>query len=233
MANQTIPITLTAGPVPPGFVANGIDALLQAFCIYVSGSIRADVSFFLVTLNDPTNFITDLIFNSTTRALKAWDSGVGRYVTLTQFEIGDIKNSVVGGDRLAVGWVQLDGRAITAIPGINAAQQATLQQLFPGGNLPTVSPSNTQNLPANGSFSGITKPAVAPADGVIGALQFDASYTEAEVEALRDATETLRDSTGSVETQVSQIQDKAEELLASLNNNSNPPIYALMFVGYA
>ena len=38
MANQTIPITLTAGPVPPGFQAANIDQLLAAVATYTKNA---------------------------------------------------------------------------------------------------------------------------------------------------------------------------------------------------
>ncbi len=245
MANQTIPITLQAGPVPPYTQALNINQLLALFVRYITGSIRADVSFFLEVIIDPTAKITSLIFNTTTRVWKAWNNGTGTYVPLTQFPAGFVANSYVGTDDVANGWVILDGRAFTAIPGITTAQIAVLQSIFGGTNLPAVTPTNTQNLPAPASFSGITKPAapgvITPADGVIGALPFDpTTYTPSESEALRDATETLRDSASSVRdttaeivTQASAIQDKCSDLLASLRGNTTPQLYSMIFVGFA
>lgn len=234
MANQTIPIALTAGPVPPGFEAATIDQLMQAVATYISGAIRADVSFYLEVIVDPTNFVTNLIFNSTTRVWKAWNVATGTYVPLTQYQVGDVKNSFSGADQLEVGWVVLDGRAFTAIAGISAAQLAVLQTLFGGTTLPVVTPTNTQNLPGAAAFSGIAGVTVLPADGVIGALPFDpTTYTPAESEALRDDTEILRDSTADVEAHVAAVQTQCSNLLTALRGSTTPPLYAMIFVGFA
>jgi hypothetical protein len=179
MAHQTIPITLQAGPVPLPYEAADINQLLETVAKYLSGSIRADVSFYLEVFVDPTNFVTNLIFNSAQRVFKAWNPATGTYVPLTTFTAGDIKTSLVGTDQVALGWVLLDGRAITAITGLTTAQQTVLETFFGiGGNLPTVSAQNIQNLPADGSFEN---------------LPIDGTYTQAEIEALRDKSEELLD----------------------------------------
>lgn len=233
MANQTIPITQTWGPVVADVSALNINQLGELIAQQLAGSIRADVSFYLETLIDPTTFITSLIFNSTQRVFKGWDPTAGAYVPITQYAIGDVKNSFVGTDSLVTGWVVLDGRLITAIPGITTAQQTVLETFFGvGGNLPIVAPQNISGMPTNGAFSGITVPTILPANGVIGALPIGAAYNQGEVQGLRDNTETLRDTTADVEAQVAAIQTKAEELLVALNNNTNPPLYALLFVGF-
>lgn len=233
MANQTIPITLTAGPVPAGFSAANINELMQAIATYLSGAIRADVSFYLEVLVDPSNFVTNLIYNSTQKVWKAWNLSTGTYVPLTQYQIGDVKNSFSGADQIEAGWVVLDGRAFTAIAGLTTAQLATLQTLFGGTNLPVVTPTNTQNLPAAASFSGIPAVTVLPADGVIEALPIAATYDQAEIEALRDNTEIVRDSTAEVEAHVAEVQDKCNDLLTALRSNTTPSLYAMVFIGFA
>lgn len=245
MANQTIPVTLSWGPVSADIQALNINQLGELVARQLAGSIRADVSFFIEVIIDPTAKITSLIFNSTTRVFKAWSDSSGSYVPLTQYLIGDVKNTFIGTDQVAAGWVILDGRAFTAIPGISAAQIAVLQTLFGGTTLPVVVPTNTQNLPASASFSGIAKPAapaaITPADGVIGALTFDATtYTPSESEALRDATETLRDSASSVRdttaaiaTQASAIQDKCSDLLTALRGSTTPTLWTSVFIGFS
>ena len=230
MANQTIPITLTAGPVPPGFQAANIDQLLAAVSTYVAGAIRADVSFYLEVLFDPTSFVTNLIFNSTQQVWKAWNQSTGTYVPLQTFQLGDVKNTFVGSDQLNVGWVILNGRALTAIPGPTTAQLAVLQDFFgsePGTLLPNLTPANLGALPGSATFSDIPKAVVEPADGVIGGLPIDASYTQSEVEALRDNTEILRDSVEEVENQVSGVQDACDDLLQALRTPITPPLYAI------
>lgn len=234
MANQTIPITLTWGPTAVNFIAGDINELGDFLAKQMSGAIRADVSFLLFVLIDPTTYQTDVIFNGLQRVFKAWDTASGTYQPITPFSIYDVKTSYIGADQISIGWVLLDGRAISAIPGLSAAQQARLETLFTvGGSLPIVTPSNIQNLPAADAFSGITKPTVTPANGVIGALTFTDPATAAEAEALRDATETLRDSTASVETQVAAIQDAASDLLAAVRGTTTPQLHSLIFVGFA
>lgn len=147
MANQTIPITLTAAPVEPGSNPQDLNALLQLIASNLAGSIRADVSFILIVLFDPTNYVGDLIFNSQQRVFKAWDNASGRYVVVTSFTVADVKQSYAGVDSVATGWVLLDGREITAVVGLTAQQIAALEVLFGvDGSLPTVGPVGTPGL---------------------------------------------------------------------------------------
>lgn len=234
MPNQTIPITLQAGVFPQGFQFSTPQEYATALAAILSGSIRADVSFIPFVLYDPTTFDGQLIFNVTQGIFKWWNTNTGSYQPLTPFQIGDVKNSFSGQDQVSVGWVVMNGRAISAIPGLTASQNAALESLFgDGGNLPNVTPLNGGSLPASDTFSGITKPTVVPADGVIAALPIGASYDQTEVTALRDATETLRDSTANVETQAAAIQDGAASLLTALRTNTTPPMYAMVFCGYS
>lgn len=234
MPNQSIPITFTWGATTADISALDINQLGTLISQQLAGQIRADVSFILQTLNDPTNFITPLIFNTQQNVFKSWSTAAGAYIPVTQFAIGDVKDSFVGSDTLATGWVVLDGRKISAIPGLSGAQQAVLESFFGvGGNLPIVAPQNISGLPSNGSFSGIPAATVLPGNGVIGALPIGAAYSQGEVQALRNNTEILRDSTADVETEVEAIKAKSEELLEALNNNTTPPLYALMFCGFA
>ena len=234
MPNQTIPITLQAGVFPPGYNYSSPQEFATALASIMSGSLRADVTFILNVLFDPTTFQTQLIFNVTQQVLKSWDTSTGSYRPLTQYQIGDVKNSFVGQDQISTGWVLLNGRQIDAVPGATTAQIATMETLFGvDGMLPNVVPVNGGDLPAASSFSGIVKPDVEPAAGVIAALPISDPPTQAEVEALRDATDTLRESTAAVETQASEIQDKSADLLAALRNNTTPPMYSLVFIGYA
>lgn len=231
--NQTVPITLSWGPVSVDIRALNINQLGELIAAQLAGAIRADVSFYLEVLFDPTNFVTNLIYNSTQQVWKAWNQSTGKYVALTQYQIGDVKNTFVGEDQLQVGWVILDGRAFTAIPGLSTTQLATLQTLFGGTNLPTVTPTNTANLPGAAAFSGIPAATVLPADGVIGALPISAAYDQTEVTNLRDATETLRDSTAAVETQLAAVQETCDDLLTALRGSVTPTLYASCFIGYA
>lgn len=234
MANQTIPVTFSWGPVANPPEALNLNQLGELIAQQMSGSLRADVTFILNVLSDPTDFQTTLIYNSTQNVIKAWNTMAGAYVPLTPFLAGDVKQTFVGVDQLSVGWVILNGRAISAIPGLTSAQQTVLEGFFGvDGNLPTLVPANVNNLPAADAFSGIPSVTVLPADGVIGALPFAAIYDELEVEALRDATETLRDSTAEVEVQAAAIQGVCDELLTALRTPVSPPLYSAMFCGYA
>lgn len=231
MANQTIPITLTPTTVPTDFAAANINELMTAISTYIQGAIRADVSFYLEVLVDPTSFVTNLIFNSTQGVWKYWNSSLGRYVTVTDYIVGDIKYSFASADQVANGWVVLNGRTITAIPGLSGSQIAALQTLFPSGTLPVVVPVNGDFLPPSDSFTGITGVEIDPDDGVIGALPIGGSYDQGEIEDLRDATETLRDSTAALNEETDQIKAKAAELLAALAMNTTPPMTAMVFCG--
>ena len=233
MANQTIPITLQAGTLPPNIGTLTIQQQFTLFAAYLSAAIRADVTFILNVLTDPTTFQTDIIFNQVQRVFKAWDTASGSYMPVTPFQIGDVKQTFSGADQLSVGWVILDGRAISAVPGLTTQQMAYLELFFGvDGDLPNLVPANINNLPPPDSFSGIVVPVVVPADGVIGALPIDPTYSETEVEALRDATETLRDSTAAVEVQAAAIQEKCGDLLTALRNPVSPPLYSAMFIGF-
>lgn len=231
--NQTIPITLTPSNPPTDFQAANFPQLLTAICQYVQGAIRASVSFFLEVLVDPTSFVTNLIFNSTQGVWKYWSQTEGKYVTITDYIVGDVKYSFFGGDQVANGWVVMNGRAITAIPGLAQSQITALQTLFPDGNLPTVTAVNGDFLPPEDSFTGITGVEIQPDDGVIAGLPIGGSYDQSEIEALRDDTEILRDSTASLNSEVDQIKDKSAELLEALREPITPPMVAMVFAGIA
>lgn len=242
MANQTIPIVLTAAPVPAGFQAADINQLMTAIATYISGAIREDVTFIPQVVNDPSAFQGQLIFNVPQRVFKGWNAGTGTYVAVTEYQIGDIKNTFTGTDDLAHGWVILDGRTIASITGITGAQQQALNDVFnagaPGGSLPVVTPANVNALPANGWFSGIPWPpslfpTFQPGPGVIGGLTVTNPPTGPEVEALRDETEILREASDQAWLVTKQLIGKSEGLLEALNQNTTPPIYAAIFVGYA
>ncbi len=232
MPNQTIPITLQWGPTSQEVAIGDINAFGDFVAAHLAGTIRADVTFILTTLTDPTTFVTDLIFNTTQGVFKYWSSASGSYIPVTPFAIGDLKTSLAGADTIATGWVLLNGRTIASIPGLSTAQSAVLMTLFPSGTLPVIVPQNFSAFPVNGSFSAIPAVAVTPADGVIAALPFDDYYVRSEVEALRDDTETLRDSTAAVQSEIQQVKSVADSVLAALNN-STPPLYSLVFIGFS
>lgn len=156
MSNQTIPIVLTWGPVAPGTQAADINQLGTLLAAQLSGAIRADVSFVTIVLNDPTTYQGALIYNSTQRVFKAWDTASGSYIALTQFAVGDVKNTFVGTDTVATGWVILNGRTISAVPGLTQNQITNLTVLFPAGTLPTVTaPATTVGTLVAAIFAGL------------------------------------------------------------------------------
>lgn len=239
--SQTIPIILTAGPVPPGFAAADINQLMQAIATYISGAIRTDVTFIPRVLNDPATNISPIIFNVSQNIFKVWDISSGSYIAITEFQLGDVKNSFVGTDDIVHGWVLLDGRAIAAITGITGLQQQTLNNLFnggsPGGTLPTVKPANIVGLPADGSFSGIVwppsiNPVVTPDAGTFGGLFFSDPVAATEAREFANDTEILRGSVQDSFDVTKQIQAQAEFTLNALNAPATTPMHALVFCGY-
>ncbi len=242
MPNISIPIILTPGPVAPGSAVpiTDLNGLLALVCRYISGGIIADGQFIIFTPNDPATQQAPLIFNTSQQVFKVWNIGAGRYVPIFQYAYGDVKTSFAGYDTPGTGWFVLDGRAIAAIPGITFAQQSVLLTFFPSGTLPVVSPQNIAGLPANGAFSGIVWPAsinpvVTPAAGVISpGLPFTGpNPSDTEVQALADATETLRGSAQDAFDVTKQIQAKAETFLEAINNAGTPPMYSLVFAGFS
>jgi hypothetical protein len=231
MANQTIPITLTPNSPPTDVQAANFSQLITLICQYVQGSIRASVSFFLEVVVDPTAFVTNLIFNTSQGVWKFWSVAEGRYVTVTDYIVGDVKNSFFAADQVSAGWVVLNGRQITAIPGLSQLQIDNLTALFPSGMLPTVVPINGADLPPEDSYSGITGVEIEPDSGVIEALPIGVAYDQAEVEALRDNTEILRDSAADLAQETNEIKAKSEELLEALRTPITPPMVSMVYCG--
>lgn len=234
MPNQTLAITLTWGPAAGQLSDYNLNQLGTLIAAQLSAAVQADVTFIPQLVNNPAAFDTQLIFNITQRLFQGWDAGAGKYMPVTEYVVGDIKNSFVGTDDIGRGWVVLNGRVIAAIPGISGAQQAALESIFGvGGSLPTVTPANVNGLPAGNAFGAIPWPSILPAAGVIGGLTFTNPVVDTEADALADDTEILRDTTENVFTLVKQIQAVAQQLLTALNVNTTPPIYALIFAGYS
>ena len=231
---QTIPISLTPLPTPTGIEYSTIDQLLTIIANYLSGQISTDVSFFTQSASDPTSYVTALVYNTSQNVFKGWDTGTGSYLPITPFQYGDVKNSFVAGDEVSNGWLELNGRTITSIQGLSLRQGQVLAQLFPAGTLPTVTPlQNLSGLPQNTSFSGINIPSIAPPQNQIGNLPFSGSYVTIESQNLAQNTETLRDSTATLNTAVTSIRNVAESLLNAMNGgNSSATLYAKVFIGY-
>lgn len=238
MPNQTLAITLTWGPAAGQLSDYDLNQLGVLLAAHLSAAVQADVTFIPQVVNDPGSFDTQLIFNITQRIFKGWDAGTGRYVAVTEYAIGDIKNTFVGVDDIARGWVILNGRAIAAVPGITGAQQAALLTIFPGGVLPIVTPANVSGLPVGNAFGEIVwppsiNPVVTPTAATLNSITFTNPVVDTEAGALRDETVRLRDSAQDAFDVTKQIQAVAQQLLTALNVNTTPPIYAAVFAGYA
>ena len=234
---SVIPISLTALPVPVGIKASNMNELLSLLAQYLEASIHDNVSFFLQGSNFPDSD-QGIFYNQTIGKFGDWNAALGKYIPISDVAVGDIRASYVGGDDLVNGWVVMDGRLISAVPGLTQLQKSNLQTLFGGAasatvpNLPFL--AGLQNPPANGSFANIAQPAVDPQKGYIGALAIDASYVQSQVAALRDAAEQLDDSVNSLDTTVSTMKGVAESLLNSLNAStaSGTGPKNRVFVGY-
>lgn len=240
MANQTIPLTLTPGIPPTDARWTTLAELIALVCANTAGSIRADITFIPQVANDPAAFDGNLIFNVIQRVFKAWDIGTGAYVTVTENTLGDIKDSFNGNDEVARGWVVLNGRLISDIPGLTAAQTTNLQTLFGAAattRLPTISATHTNGLPVGNAFGGIVwppsiNPVVQPAAGVISpGLTFTNPVTDVEGQALANQAEVLRTSVQDSFDVTKQIQAVAQQMLTALNQSATPAIYAKVFCG--
>lgn len=228
-----VPIVLTAQPVDVTINATDLNALLKLFCSNISGAINQQVSFFLEVPSDPGTNVGDIIYNTSQMSFKGWNTGAGKYLPITQpAVIGTIIQSFNQGDNAQAGYIQLNGRQITAIQGISTAQVAILNGLFPSGTLPTVQATSQQaNLPASGSFSSISNPVVAPPAGQIGALPFSGTYNPAEEQALATNTETLLESTIALQTTVAAVIAQSEAVLDAVLNSGAVTIYAQVYIG--
>lgn len=232
--STTIPITLTPIPVPVNIQAVNINDFLGIVCEYVSGSISQNVSFFLQGATAP-NSDQGIFYNTSTQRFESWNSNIGAYQPLTELQVGDLKAAYRTSDDTVNGWILLDGRVINDITGLTQSQNSNLQNLFgTGGSLPNFNFLGAlNNLPPVGTFTGISNTQVAPQVGVIGALPISSSYTQTEVQNLRNQTETLENSTNSLQKTVSQIISNTETVLDSLQNTSTVTgVKWFVFCGY-
>lgn len=231
--NQTFPITLTWGPVTAPVVAADINELGTLVAGQLAAQVQANVSFYYETATDPTTFVTNVILNTTQGVFKMWNPATGSYVPMTQFAVGDVKNSFIGIDSAATGWVRLDGRAILSVPGLSAVQQVNLQNLFPSGTLPVVTLPNTVGMPPGNSFGAIPQPVMDPAAGAFAAQVFTNPPTSGELDTFADLSEELRGSVNGLrDYALTSTQIVSQQMLNALNNVSATPIYSFIFCGY-
>jgi len=230
-----IPVNLTPLPVPVGVQAMSINQLFQLWSQFVEASIDvANVSFFIQGTVDPQSD-QGLFFNTNQNQFKVWSISQGKYLPISNIQVGDTKLTYVGGDDVTNGWLVCDGRGVQTLTGISQSQKLNVETLFGvSGNLPTLAPPQALgNLPANNAIASILVPTIVPADGAIGALPFDVTYDQSEVVALRDNTETLRDSTAALATSVTRIRDAAEQIRdAVAGTNATSTAVWKIFVGY-
>jgi hypothetical protein len=233
MPNQTIPITLTWGASQSSLENLDLNQLGTLIAQQMSAAMRADVTFIPQLIADPATFQGQLIFNIVQRIFKGWDAGTGTYKAVTEYAIGDTKTSFVGNDTISTGWVVLDGRLISSITGITGAQQAALESIFGvGASLPTVIPQNISGLPDINAFGNIPWPPIIPAAGVIGGITFTNPVVDTEAKALADQTELLRDTVNNVQQEIQASSAVSQSVLSALYNNTNPPMYVLVFCGF-
>jgi len=181
---------------------------------------------------DPTQQTTVLIFNTSQNVFKYWSTSTGAYTPVTQFQWGDIKNTFMGGDSPQTGWIDCDGRAITAIPSISANQQSVLNSLFPGGTLPTLTPiQGVSNLPASGAYSAVIVAGTTPPQNQIANLPFSSEYNPVQSQNLASNTETLRGSQNELRTAVVAMQTVSEQFLEAFAAPVTG-LVAQIFVGY-
>lgn len=231
--SQNIPIKLVNLPVPVGVEAADINQLLALMAQYLSGTISANVSFFLQGSNFPTSN-QGIFYNQSTNRFGNWNTQLGKYINISDLQVGDVKPSYVAGDDPANGWVVLDGRKVANVPNLTQLQYSNLDMLFSDKTLPNLPfLAGLNNPPAVGTFSSITQSAVQPVKGYIGSLAIDATYTQSQVAALRDASEQLDTSVNNLNTTVATMKSASEQLLASINSNvSTSGPWNKIFVGF-
>ena len=232
--NVQIPIALTAIPTEVGVAPANFNQLLALIASNMTGFISASVSFFSQGTVTPSAFVSALFYNVSQNMFYGWSTTNGEYLALTPFIQGDCKYTYVGGDAPNQGWIILNGRAITSIPGISAKQLSVLQSLFGAtANLPNVTPiQSLTGLPGSGSFSDILNPAVAPATGQFAGLTVNSPPQQSDLQATNQNAETLDASVQAVQQAVASIITQSEAVLDSLNGTSGAALYAAVFCGF-
>ena len=230
-----IPINITPLPVPVGVQALNINQLFQLWSQFVEASIDlANVSFFIQGTVDPASD-QGLFFNTNQNMFKVWSISQGKYLPISDIQVGDTKLSFVTGDDINNGWLVCDGRGVQTLTGISQAQKLNVEILFGvNGSIPQLAPPQSMgNLPANGSIASIPVPTITPAGGVIGGLPIGAVYAQGEVGALRDGTETLRSSAAALSVTTTRLRDATEQIRDAIAGaTANTDAVWKVFVGY-
>lgn len=231
--SQTIPITLQPITVPVTVQAATIDQLLTVISQYLVGAINVEVSFFQQGTVNPTQLVTQIFFNLSQGVFYQWDTGLGAYRAITQYQPGDYISTAVAGDSPQIGRIVCDGRMISTIQGISQAQLSVLNQLYGiGGSLPTLAPQIISGLPGPTAFSEIPVTAVTPPANQIANLPFSTNYNAVEEQNLAANTETLRGSAAALQVSVAAIQAVSQSVLTALKGTGSAQIYVNVFVGY-
>lgn len=230
-----IPINLAPLPVSPGMKILNLNQMLSMVASHLEASITAsNISFFITSTVDPQSD-QGLVFNSSQNLFKRWDGENGKYVPIAPISVGDSKLSFISGDDVTNGWVQLDGRNINNVLGVTQNQKSNLETMFgANGTLPTIQPpTDVSGLPAKNSIKNITIAPTAPTNGVISGISIGSPPVQAEVEALRDDTEILRDSVDSLNNSVILLRDKTDAInSALLGSSSINNVNYKVFCGY-
>lgn len=230
---QKIPIIITATPAPTGIKSLTFDQLNANLVKYQEAYISDDVSFFLQGPSDPASD-SGIFYNTAANRFKSWDANLGRYIPISELQVGDLKPSAVAGDDVASGWIQLDGRDIDLVTGISQAQKTILETLYgANGTLPDYTfLSGLNSLPPDTTFSSISNPSVEPANNVISNLPVSNAYDNLEVKALRDNTESVRDSADKTQQALTASLAASEKVLNALNQSGTSGPKWKVFVGY-
>lgn len=239
--SQTLPIQLVPQVPPTGLQQpSGLYPLLQIICTYVQASVQQGVAFMSIVAADPATMTTYLVFNSTEGIFKYWSTSSGNYQPVTQYNVGDRKSSFIGGDEIASGWVLLNGRLLTAVPGLSAAQTVNLNALFGNNGSPATVPTNEgigsfAALPNNGAFSNIPNLQIQPAVGTFSGLTPANPPVQADLVNVDLNCELLLDTANDLQGTVTNVIAQSEAMLEALNGTSQgsgPTVYWKVFVGY-
>ena len=80
--STVIPISLVASPVPTSLSAATLTEFMQLVAQYVSGSVSADVTFFLEGSVDPVVDEGVVFFNTVQNCFKSWSNDTGSYLPI-------------------------------------------------------------------------------------------------------------------------------------------------------
>ena len=137
MANTTFPISLQASPVPTSLRVTNLTEFMQLVSQYVTGTVSADVTFFLQGSTLPTTNESVIFYQTATGLFYYWNDSLGAYYpTGLNIPLGQISFGYTNADMLSQGYVLAAGsRAIDSITGLSANQNANLHSLFGAGAL--------------------------------------------------------------------------------------------------